>query len=188
MPEPATSGPSYSVLHDYGSFELREYAPSVCAETTVEGDFQRSWAEGFMRLEGYLLGGNSEGAAIALTVPITQQGAGCEQGKAYVGGHAAWRLWCSLPRSGAIDAMPRPRDERVRLRPEGRARFAALSCVGPLPGWQLERKVGELLAKLAEHGLAAAGDPLITHFGTPVIASTLERSEVLVPIGPETTD
>lgn len=131
-----------------------------------------------------MLGGNSEGAAIALTVPIAQQGAGGEGGAAareYVGGRGPWRLWCSLPRPGSVEAMPRPRDERMRLRPAARARFAALSCFGPLAGWQLERKVSELLAALAEHGLAPAGEPLVTRFGTPVIASTLERSEVLVP-------
>jgi SOUL heme-binding protein len=190
MPE-STKGPTYSVVHDYGVFELREYGPSVCAETTVEGDFQGGWAEGFTRLEGYLLGANSEGAAIALSAPIAQQGEGREggeggegraQARPYVGGRRPWRLWCSLPRAGSVETMPRPRDERVRLRPAKRARFAALSCVGPMPSWQIERKVGELLAKLAEHGLSPAGEPLVTRFGTPVIASTLERSEVLVPI------
>jgi hypothetical protein len=185
MPE-STKGPQYSVLHDYGAFELREYGPSVCAETTVEGDFRGGWAEGFTRLEGYLLGGNSEGKPIALTVPIAQQGTGGEAkpsaSREYVGGRGSWRLWCSLPREGSVEAMPLPRDERVRLRPEARARFAALSCYGPLPAWRLERKVSELLARLAEHGLSPAGDPVVTHFGTPVIASTLERREVLVPV------
>ncbi|HEU4409747.1 MAG TPA: heme-binding protein [Polyangiaceae bacterium] len=185
MPE-STKGPRYSVLHDYGAFELREYGPGVCAETTVEGDFRGGWAEGFTRLEGYLLGANSEGKAIALTAPIAQQGAEgdgrASPAREYVGGRGRWRLWCSLPREGSVEAMPRPRDERVRLRPAARARFAALSCHGPLPDWRLERKVGELLERLAEHGLSPAGDPVVTHFGTPVIASTLERRDVLVPV------
>jgi hypothetical protein len=181
----SATGPQYSVVHDYGEFEVREYGPTVCAETTVEGDFERGWSEGFTRLEGYLLGANSERAPLALSVPIAQQGArpAGDPARAYAAAaHATWRLWCTLPRSGPVDAMPRPHDGRVRLRPAGRARFAALACVGPLSAWQLERKVGELLARLSECGLSPAGEPVVTHFGTPVIASTLERNEVLVPL------
>ncbi len=54
----ATEEPSFQVLEQDGSFELREYAPYVVAETRVEAAFEDAGSIAFQRLFRYISGYN----------------------------------------------------------------------------------------------------------------------------------
>ena len=63
----------YRTLKADGKIELREYVPSVVAETMVSGDFEEAGSRAFRRLFNYIDGYNESADKIAMTAPVTQQ-------------------------------------------------------------------------------------------------------------------
>ena len=53
----------YQALESDGDFELRQYEPSIVAETLVDGDFDGAANEGFRRLVAYINGRNRKKAS-----------------------------------------------------------------------------------------------------------------------------
>ena len=53
----AIEEPSFKVISKTGSFEVRQYAPMLVAETVVEGDMDEASNRGFRRIADYIFGG-----------------------------------------------------------------------------------------------------------------------------------
>jgi len=64
--------PAYTLRLSDGDFQLREYAPTIVAETTVQGDALETRFEGFGPLADYIFAKGREGETIAMTAPVTQ--------------------------------------------------------------------------------------------------------------------
>ena len=72
----AIEEPSFKVISKTGTFEVRQYAPMLVAETTVEGDMDEASNRGFRRIADYIFGNNQSAqsgnaAKIAMTAPVT---------------------------------------------------------------------------------------------------------------------
>ncbi|NNL65729.1 MAG: heme-binding protein, partial [Myxococcales bacterium] len=59
--------PAYTVVEEFEDFEIREYAPQLVAETTVEGDFDDAGSQAFRILFDYISGENRSSSEIAMT-------------------------------------------------------------------------------------------------------------------------
>jgi hypothetical protein len=121
--------PSYEVERALGEHaEIRLYAPRVMAVTRVaDRDRDRAVNEGFRRLAGYIFGGNTGAASIAMTVPVTQSGeriamtAPVTQASASDGGY---EVTFTMPSAHTMETPPRPTDTRVELRTTAPERVA----------------------------------------------------------------
>lgn len=72
----AIEEPKYKVTNSDGSFEIRQYAPILIAETLVEGDMDEASSKGFRLIADFIFGNNqiadaSTGEKIAMTAPVT---------------------------------------------------------------------------------------------------------------------
>jgi hypothetical protein len=72
----AIEEPAFKVVSKSGSFEVRQYAPMMVAETLVEGDMDEASNRGFRRIADYIFGNNQSAqggnaAKIAMTAPVT---------------------------------------------------------------------------------------------------------------------
>ena len=65
----AIEEPTYRMLEQDGSFELREYSAYVVAETRVEADFSGAGSVAFQRLFRYISGNNTAQQKIVMTAP-----------------------------------------------------------------------------------------------------------------------
>ena len=65
----AAEEPSSRVIEQDGTFELREYAPYLVAETRVEASFTDAGNVAFQRLFRYISGNNTAQQKIAMTAP-----------------------------------------------------------------------------------------------------------------------
>ncbi|NBQ40543.1 MAG: heme-binding protein, partial [Alphaproteobacteria bacterium] len=54
----AIEEPSFKVITKSGTFELRQYAPMLVAETMVDGDMDDAGTTGFRRIADYIFGNN----------------------------------------------------------------------------------------------------------------------------------
>ena len=184
----AIEEPQYRVLDSDGAFELREYAPYMLAETAVEAGFMNAGNVAFGRLFRYISGANSSQAAMAMTAPVEQSGAGqkiamtapVEQSSA--GG--VYRVGFVVPRKFTRETVPRPTDARISIREVPARRIAVWRYSGRWTEENFREHERELRARLGARGLEPEpGDSaIIARYDAPFMPWFMRRNEVLVPL------
>ena len=176
----------YRALESEGDFELRQYEPSIVAETLVDGDFDGVANEGFRRLVAYINGKNRKKASISMTAPVTQE-AGSEKismtapvGQEKAGG--SWRITFLMPSNYTMETLPEPLDERVVLREVPGRRMAAIRYSGTWSWKRYEEKRALLMAWVEKRGWRPVGNPVWARYDPPFMPWFLRRNEVLVAV------
>jgi hypothetical protein len=163
--------PAYRVVVDGGSFQVREYPSMVLAITPMNG-LGREDGESFMRLFGYISGGNAAGAKISMTTPVFMSGEG-------EGGRMAF----VVPREQAEKGAPAATGPDIRIEPMPGGQFAAYRFSGRLDPEACERARRELERWIREQGLRFDGPLIVAGYDPPFIPPFLRRNEVLFRIG-----
>ena len=174
---PDVQEPPYEVERTVDGLEVRDYPPVVVAETDVDGPYRASISSGFRRLAGYIFGGNSPKQKIAMTAPVgaTPHAAG------------RWTISFVMPPARPLAELPRPLDERVRLRQVGRRHVAVLRFRGRAGERELRARQAELAHRLSQAGLRATGEPQLAQYDPPWIPGPLRRNEMMVALDEGTT-
>ena len=177
----------YTALKTDGAFEIREYAPFVVAETTVEQtDFDAMSEIAFNRLFRYISGNNKARQSVAMTAPVLMQ----EKGESVAmtapvlmqGSKAGWTMAFVLPASYTIESAPVPADENVRLRTVAQHKVAALRFSGFMNAKTIARRQVELIAWVESQGLKIKGEPQVAGYNPPWTIPALRRNEILVAV------
>ena len=121
--------PKYTVAEKDGSFEIRDYAPMMVAETDVTGPRAAAIRKGFRTIAHYIFGDNSTSRKLAMTAPVTQQASEkiamttpvIQQGD----GHD-WQVRFVMPASYTMETLPEPKNKAVRLKEVQGRRFAVI--------------------------------------------------------------
>jgi hypothetical protein len=176
----------YQLVLSEGDMEVREYAPSIVAETVVEGDFEDAGNKALRLVFQYIDGNNRAGDKIAMTAPVTQGRRGekiamtapVSQRVAKTG----WAVSFMMPADYTMDTIPAPLDPRVVIREI----LAYRAAVVRYPGCWSERNYSENLERLrqwaAEQHLTVTGDPVWARYDAPFIPWFLRRNEILLPL------
>lgn len=187
----AIEEPAFDTLKSTGDFEVRRYAPMIVAETLVEGELWGASNDGFRVIAGYIFGDNvsvtkagpekiamtapvaMEPAAekIAMTAPVTTEAAG-----------GRYRMHFVMPSQYTMATLPRPKDERVKLRELPPQRMAVVKFSGLAGEGKVKEKTDELVAWMKAEGLEAAGAPQLARYDPPWTLPFLRRNEVMVPL------
>ena len=180
-----TEEPSFTVERRVGDVEIRQYGPRIAAET-IDADEEAARNEGFRRLARYIFGGNNGKTKIAMTAPVAQQ-----QGEkiamtapvaAQRGDGGQWVIRFFMPSAHALETLPTPNDERVRLVTVPAERVAVLRFAGiPSPKAIAERSA-QLLNTLRTNAVEPKGDTLTWFYDPPWTIPFRRRNEVLVPL------
>ena len=187
----AVEEPQYRIEREYGSFEVRVYAPAIVAETVVTGGFGDGTNEGFRRLAGYIFGANGGGRKIAMTAPVGAEPARGAAGTkiamtAPVGAEKStdgWTVTFTMPSSFTLASLPVPNDARVRLREIPARRVAAARFSGTWGAERFEDVARKLVADARAAGLDPAGaPPVFARYNPPWTPWFLRRNEVLIPL------
>ena len=176
---------SYTVLQKSGAVELRRYAPTLVAETTVAGEQGKAINEGFKRIADYIFGNNTSSSAIAMTAPVLQQPSEKIPMTAPVlqaPSGKGWQVQFVMPASYTLATLPKPNNPEVRLRKVGAHPVAAITFSGMADEEALREQTEALRAYLAEHHLRSAGAPVYAFYNPPWTLPFLRRNEVLIPI------
>ncbi|MEJ2473042.1 MAG: heme-binding protein [Desulfobacterales bacterium] len=177
---------SFTVIEQNGDIELRQYAPHIVAETTVEGTFDQVGSEGFRRLAGYINGENRTKQSIAMTAPVSQETQSEKIAMtAPVGQEKSgdrWRITFVMPSKYALDTLPEPIDSRIELKREPGRLMAAVRYSGTWSRKGYEENKERLLAWIEERGFEQTGDPVWARYDPPFMPWFLRRNEVLIPV------
>lgn len=176
----------YTVVLEDGDFEIREYAPSIVAETVVSGEFEDAGSRAFRKLFNYIDGENHASSEIAMTAPVSQQAEGrkiamtspVSQEPAEEG----WAVSFMMPAAFTMDTIPQPNDESVVLRQIPSYRAAAIRYSGTWSQENFDEHLSELQAWIASKDLETAGDPVWARYNAPFTPWFMRRNEILIPL------
>ncbi len=179
----------YTVVSRDAGFEIRDYPPSIVAETVVDGPLEEAGNRAFGRLFGYISGKNRAGGKIAMTAPVSQRPSS-EQipMTAPVGQRPAeggWAVSFVMPASYTMETLPAPESPEVKLRPLPACRMAAVRYSGVWSEERFLRYKGELESWMANGGLTIVGPAVWARYNAPFTPWFLRRNEVLIPVGKE---
>jgi len=176
----------YTVLEKEDDFEIRQYDPQIVAETFVEGNLEEVGNEGFRRLYAYISGENTKKQSISMTAPVGQETrsekiamtAPVKQEKK----DNQWRITFLMPAEYALEMLPEPDDERIKLAQEPGRLMAAVKYSGTWSEEGYEENKALLEEYLQKRGLTKAGEPVWARYDPPFMPWFLRRNEVLIPV------
>lgn len=181
-----TEEPSYTVERRIGEVEIRRYGLRIAALTSVGAGEEAARNEGFRRLAGYIFGGNTAKAKIAMTAPVSQQNEKIAMTAPVVsqrGADGQWVIRFFMPSKYTLDTLPTPNDDRVQLVTVPPERVAVLRFSGTISPAAVATRTEELLTTLRDNGIEPAGEPMGWFYDPPWTVPFLRRNEVVVSLG-----
>ena len=177
----------YQVIRTDDTIEIREYAPSIVAETVVNDDFESAGNRAFRKLFNYISGDNSTADKIAMTAPVTQQEKQSEKiaMTAPVGQRATpdgWAVSFMMPASYTMETIPQPDDPAVVLRHIPEYRAVAIRYSGFWSEKNYAEQLEKLQAWISKNQLETTGPPVWARYNAPFTPWFMRRNEILVPI------
>lgn len=180
--------PAYSLQLSDGDFQLRTYAPTIVAETTVQGDALETRFDGFGPLADYIFAKGREGEKIAMTAPVTQtprekiaMTAPVTQQETAGG---AWTIAFTMPAGYSMATLPKPASPSVKLVEHPARTMAVLSFSGVATDRDMESARRALMQKVTAASLAPKGDAVFAFYDPPWTPSFFRRNEVMIEVAP----
>ena len=170
----AIEEPKYTVIKDYGVFELRDYAPYIVAQTKVTGKPEDMGSKAFKTLAGYIFGNNEEKTKMSMTAPVLQEDATSRKDTALFS--------FVMPEKFSMQTLPRPINENIVIKQIASRTVAALRYNG---SWSLEKykkNENKLLELLEQNGFKIVGKPVFARYNSPFSLWLFRRNEVLVEV------
>jgi hypothetical protein len=198
-PTMATEEPSYDVRISQGPFELRHYAPTLIAETVVDGDMDAASGKGFRLIADYIFGnnraaGSQEAAKIAMTAPVTMEPQSSkiamtapvtiepQSGNTAMAEATQWRIHFVMPSQYTLANIPKPNNSAVTLRELPRKYFVVYRYSGFNTLARVQEKTNDALAWAQQQSLKAVGTPQLSRYDPPWTLPMFRRNEIMVEV------
>lgn len=186
----ATTGveePAFSVSLAEGDFEIRQYAPTIVAETTVSGNAWDARFAGFGPLADYIFAKERDGEKIAMTAPVTQaprekiaMTAPVTQQSA--GSGDEWVITFTMPTGYTLQTLPAPANPNVKLVEIPARTMGVLSFTGLATDADMKAAESRLLDHVRRAGMTPTGDVEFAFYDPPWTLAFLRRNEAMVPV------
>ena len=185
-PAEAIEEAQYDVVAKEGNMEIRDYAPQIVAEVSVQGSFQEAGNRAFRPLFNYISGDNKAQGKIemtapvstvkspqeiAMTAPVSQE---LKDGK--------WAVSFMMPAEFTMDTIPVPNNERVTIRQIEPRRAAVVRYSGTWSEKRFQRHLQELDNWLQANDYEVTCEPVWARYNGPFTPWFMRRNEIIVPI------
>lgn len=178
---------SYLVIKKETDYEIRSYPAHLVAQTTVTGSYDQALSQGFRIVAGYIFGGNTKKASIAMTAPVVEQSS---RGQSIAmtapvttniesDSHT---ISFGMPRSYTLDSLPSPTDSRVKLVEVPEQKMAVKRFSWWRTATRVQSKKQELLSALSQNNIHTIGEAQYAGYNAPWTPPWMMRHEVLIEI------
>ena len=184
-----TEEPRYTVVQSDGPVEIRRYEPRLAAETEVAGSEVGARGDGFRRLAGFIFGGNTAKASIAMTAPVSQAGTAIAMTAPVASqqaGPGRWRIRFFMPASYTEATLPRPDDPAIQIVAVPAQTFAVYRYSGSTSPEATAEAARELMRRLPSTRWTPTAAPVAWFYDPPWTIPFLRRNEAAVAVGPAT--
>jgi hypothetical protein len=184
-----TPEPASTVIARVGVVEIRRYAPTAAAETTIDGSELYARSVGFQRLFAYITGANRGRAKIAMTAPVAQAKAETIAMTAPVAqtetSTGAWTVRFFLPATMTTATAPVPQDSRVAIVAVPPRLMAVLRFSGQATPDTVLAEGRRLDETLATSSWRADGPLVAWFYDPPWTLPPFRRNEIARPVEPQ---
>ena len=163
--------PSYNIVETSGNIEIRDYAPTIVAETHISGLREVAINQGFRLIADYIFGNNAPAHKVAMTAPVTQQQS-----------DNVWTVRFTMPSGYTLSSLPVPNSKEVTLKEIGRKRMAVIRFSGMWNTAHLKKYEEELTGFIHQKGLKPASSATYAFYNPPWTLPFLRRNEVMIEI------
>lgn len=179
--------PAHTVVDKKKGYEIREYAPYIRAEVTLEGAYRDTLYGGFRQVADYIFGNNTKSEKVAMTAPVIQEKSEKIAMTAPViqeagEGKNTYTVAFVMPKEYTLETLPKPNNPNVAFREVPARRFAVLKFGGYATERRVERKKAQLFKSLDRDGVKAAGTALVAQYDPPWTPFYMRRNEIQVPL------
>lgn len=195
----AIEEPKYEVLLSDGPYEIRQYAPTLIAETTVDGDMDEASNKGFRLIADFIFGNNQaasstvsekiamtapvtvepQSAKISMTAPVTvepqSEGSDMQSAK-------QWRVNFVMPSRYTLSTIPKPKNSAVTLKEIPSKHVVVLTYSGFNTVSRVQAKVEETLDWARKRNLKIMGTPQLSRYDPPWTLPMFKRNEIMLEI------
>ena len=192
----AIEEPSYKVIAKSDTFELRQYAPMLVAETLVDGDMDDAGSTGFRKIADYIFGNNqvqtgTSSTKIAMTAPVTMEPQSQKIAMTApvaliptenIGASKQWRVHFVMPSQYTMNTIPKPKNADVKLREIPGKLFAVNSFTGFNTQSRIQAKTDELNVWIGQKSLKVLGQTQLSRYDPPWTLPMFRRNEVMIEV------
>ncbi|OYY18980.1 MAG: heme-binding protein [Burkholderiales bacterium 35-55-47] len=190
----ATEEPKYEVLTSQAPFELRHYAPTLIAQTIVEGDMDAASNKGFRLIADFIFGnnlavGSEQAAKIAMTAPVTVEPQSSKIAmtapvtiEPQSGSAQQWRVHFVMPSQYTLATIPKPKNSAVTLHELPSKHFVVHRYSGFNTEARVQEKTDEALAWAKQQSLKVVGTPQLSRYDPPWTLPMFRRNEIMVEV------
>jgi hypothetical protein len=190
----AIEEPHYDVIVSQAPFELRHYAPSLIAQTIVEGDMDEASNKGFRLIADFIFGnnlvvGSEQAAKIAMTAPVTVEPQSSKIAmtapvtiEPQLGSTQQWRIHFVMPSQYTLANIPKPNNRAVTLHELPSKYFVVHRYSGFNTVARVQEKTDETLAWAKQQSLKVMGTPQLSRYDPPWTLPMFRRNEIMVEV------
>lgn len=194
LPTRGIETPEFAVLKRGRGYEVREYAPMVLAQVSVQGGYLETQNNGFMKVADYIFGNNTRKDKIAMTAPVLH--AKESQASETISMTApvlhqrspsddAYLISFVMPKGSTTASLPTPNNAEVSLKEIPARRMAVLRFGGYATQGRVRKKTALLLERLKKDGISPVAEPSVAQYNPPWTPPYMRRNEILVELSPE---
>jgi hypothetical protein len=195
----AIEEPAYDTIVSQAPFELRHYAPTLIAQTVVNGDMDTASSKGFRLIADFIFGNNlaadtGQAAQIAMTAPVTMAPQSSkiamtapvtieqQSVETSLPGPSQWRIHFVMPRQYTLANIPKPNNSAVTLLELPRKYMVVHRYSGFNTVARVQEKTKETLAWAKQQSLQVIGTPQLSRYDPPWTLPLFRRNEIMVEV------
>ena len=195
----AIEEPKYEVLQSDDTYEVRQYAPILIAETIVEGDMDEASNKGFRLIADFIFGNNqvvdtTSSEKIAMTAPVTVEPQSTkismtapvtvepQSENANMQLAKQWRVHFVMPSRYTLANIPKPKNSAVHLREIPSKFFVVHQYSGFNTVARFQAKAQETKDWALKRELKLIGTPQLSRYDPPWTLPMFRRNEIMIEI------
>ena len=160
----------YTVIQEYGDFEIRQYEASLFTSVTMPTDkYEEASGKGFSALAGYIFGGNERNEKIAMTSPVAMS---LED---------SMTMMFLVPKAYKKEDLPKPNTENITITEMPAIKVAAITFGGWADSEKIDRYQAELLKALDREGIAYTNKSYFLGYNPP-FEMVGRKNEVIIEL------
>lgn len=185
------------MISSQAPFELRHYAPTLIAQTIVDGDMDAASKQDFRLIADFIFGNNlaadsEQAAKIAMTAPVTvalqsskiamTAPVTVEPQRASITGAHQWGIHFVMPSQYTLATIPKPTNSAVTLHTLPSKYFVVHRYSGFNTVARVQEKTDETLVWAKQQSLKVVGTAQLSRYDPPWTLPMFRRNEIMVEV------
>ena len=185
----AVDEPDFNSTFKDNNLEIREYAPKILAQVSVNGDFDEASSNGFKLLADFIFGNNisADGSSkIDMTAPVVMeplsQIINMTAPVVTEGNNNEWIVSFIMPKEYSLSTLPKPNNKNIIISSVPAEKYAVIVFSGLVRKSNYDEQVSLLEKFILKRKLKTIGLVQIARYNPPWTLPFFRRNELMIRV------